>query len=492
MATAASFTTMPAEIVSEILGHISKKSDLIILLCVASFFKAHVLRFLYHNISIESLPGQPDQAASDFKCLQRLYSLTSLLMRPENQEKASLVRAFSFEAYMDGKLKKEEQLPPSQVDEILANAIHRGTIFPADSPIYAAQGPAYAFEDPSCADYILALLLPHLSRLLSLRLVFHKNSRFCGRMLHIVTHLPGRLFPRTAFQSLETVIGDPGRFLTSRPLWDNFNMFLHMPSVVAVLGHQQRFRTNAQILHEVESFATLAPSSSRVRTLVLAGTKRQARELVELVRACAALTTLALGFGNPGYYTDPWELLDLTDAPVAAKSTLKSLMLGYRESVGWEQYFIERDVSFSRHFTSFASFAALKVLKLGMVFVFDYQPLFDRRFETPLDMARALGPDIEHRLARIMPLQLEHLGIRRHEEERHLPLLRNVEHVLSQRGRFAGLKTIIVENMFNGGRWALACHELMEPSSHLNAGLELRKRAAEIGIWFMSVDNCPQ
>ena len=486
----APFTTLPAELVADIVGRASEKADLINLLCVASFFIAHVLPSLYRNISIESLPDQPDQAASDLNCLQRLYSVTSILMRPQHQEKASLVRAFSFEAYMGSDVNNEERLslPHKRFDSMLANAIRRGTIFHADSSAYLAQGNAHPFEDPACADYMLALL-PHLSRLVNLRFIFYKNSRFCDRMLHIVTHFPGRLFPRTAFQSLTTVVGDSGRFLTSSPLWDNFNMFFHVPSVTTIFGHQQRFPPNAHVVHEMESFITLAPNSSHVNTMAFFGSKRKARELIELVKACAAPKTLVLGFGNPEQVISPWELLDLTDLPMAARSTLECLVLAYREITSLGPYFFDHNISFSRPFTSFA---ALTSLKLGMIFIFDYRSLFSSGEQTPLEIARISGLHVEHKPSRLLPPRLEHLAIRRHINERYAPLLRNIKHVLTQRARFPRLKTLVVENMYVGARLTLACQELEEPSRFLNASMELHERAKGVGILFMNIDNCPK
>ena len=491
MAAAAVLAKLPAELIDQIVGNIPRKTDLINMLCTATFLRPHVLPQLYDSISITSFPGKLDQAASDFKCLQRLYIFTSLLMRPEQQHRATLVRSFNFETYMGSDHTNEHQafLPRNQMDLLLLQAIQHGTVFPTDSPGYLEKGYRYFLEDPCCADYMLALLLPFLSSLVHLRLIFYRNSKYCDRMLHMITRLPGRIFPRTAFQNLKTITGDSGQFLTHKPLWENYNTFFHIPSVTTIIGHQQRFCPHAQLLDVAEPFVTVTPGSSQVNTIMLTGTKRQARELIMLVEACASLSLLALGYGNPGQFVSPWELLDLTDLPKAAqRSTLESLCLAYRESVEPTEYFFSHDVTFAYPFTDFR---ALKVLKLGMMFIFDYQCFFFDGEQSPIEIARAVS-ELGQRLAGLLPPQLEHLVIRRHVDERHMPLLCNVEHVLSQKERFHELRSVVVENMFVGGCLSLACHELREPSIFSNASMELGRRAREIGVLFINVDNCPK
>ena len=482
----ASIQKIPVEITFEILSYIDSQADLYHLLCTCRHLQACVTPELYRDVRIHSLPGQANQVASDRACLYRLYRLVCVILR--KPDLASMVQSFSFEDYCSSDSEAVHELfgPHKEVDPLfLVKVMDRGFL---GSDVRLVYEWLEALLNARSADPMLALLLPYLSRVEMLRLIFHTKTTFCDRMLASVIDYPGEIFPRSAFGCLRCVVGDQGTFATSMPLWDNFNLFFAMPSVTSVIGHCQLAGPAWTISKDGYSKSSRPHMTSNVTTIVLGGLQRQSEELTSLTMSCPSLTSLKLKWGHPSIPIKSADLLELMDAAMPAAPSLEKLTIEYRERITMVNSRRYRRAAFAEPLTDFT---ALKSLKLGMIFIFDLPCLQKRRDRRPLDLARKMGPAFECQLADILPVQLERLVVRRHRSERHVPLLLAIDNVFKQGEKFSALRSVVVESTYRSTH-SLSADELRGPYVSLDADQDLLSRGLEIGIEFSSVYRCPK
>ncbi|MCJ1451763.1 hypothetical protein MMC28_002103 [Mycoblastus sanguinarius] len=436
------FSTLPPEMVSQIMGNVEKSSWLLNLaLCCHSLYDL-TLPFLYSHVT---LPHHGRLVGPFY-----LKSFTYHILR--NPHLASRVRDLIIDDWRGTANYPADGSDNKSIDEVVRKLVNASSHSKEQVKIWIKDLKSY--EEAWIT--LLLPLLPNLERL-DLMVTRHRDHYF-GSMIQRVAKIENPFDTQPAFSSLRVLVANCDRKCgtTSNLMFNAFQI----PSLREFYG-QRIFSDNSDAGRRL---ALLETATLRLTHLEVRHCVFNIQDLTNMLRSFKTLKTFVYNLGSGLISSCTYSMPELRKALTATEENLENLWLDRspHNSYYWPEGYVSP-------MSSLSSFKPLKNLQVGMYILFGGKANLD-------DLSNAESEDIDTdtvNLAILLPTSIETLYFSQ-TNGRIRMLTRALENLLEQKeSSTPKLKRIAFEAFITGNPYVLDFSHMDDLAE--KAGVEIAK-----------------
>ena len=436
-------TSLPAEIINEILHVIDDPYTLLQLMQCSRYFHDITVPHLYRDVTVHQYCVEGGSSKYTEVLYWKSYGLACRVL--SESKTAALVKSLSVLGVADirwGQTRPGRGIPCNLLDRNVVHAINSLQITDEERDSWFE-----AFHDCCDSQVAIAIMLPFLPNLQRLNVIYDQDTS--PQCIEVLKQTPCD----SSFQALKqvSVRQDYGIGLSFDA---SLAQLFKIPSLLEISLDMLRSFTPF-LGSESIAVRDMGVSSSNITTLSFTDTSMDPEDFGEILLACRTLKVLNIGWyhariflgdsRDDGHESGGTEMETLRKTLQSVSSTCEVLCLEYlraqRKNGNYHIEVLQDPLKPLEHFLT------LKSLTLGMAFIFGVQHhLF--RANRVKDRAGLDLQKYKNCLADLLPPHLEKLRLIRHEPEDIILLLKNVETVLSvvKNGSFRSLRVIDVED----------------------------------------------
>ena len=496
-------TSLPQELVINIIANVDDQISLYNLAKCSRLLYDLSLPYLYRNVNV--LCGRHNEEIEDMYCQHSaLYAFTCQVL--QWPQRASFVKSLTLSGHVElvtDSAGLETKCSRPSPHEYAGHDRIRKVI--GKLPRFKSRKAwIREIEDDLYTEGLLTILLlflPNLEHLVT-PCFDEIDSPVLSHMLYSTIERSGKLYPCLPLSKLQSLVVPH----QSHQTWwdeeangireDQLALWLQLPPLKCVFAHMDSETLDIECdssfsrirngVSQATSLQTLAKGSLGVMSISLEGADLQCQDLRTMVYACKALQELKLHWtrGREDITIHYYQYLPgYVDTPSLAAPHLETLALTYAHNPGLEEHWSSGECIVPA-WNSLPQYPQLRVLKLGMIFIFGRIHLANAVHEGP-DVPPNAHVRLAQTLSNLLPPNIESIHLVRTPGEDLAPILMNIENVLGQKTeRFQCLKRIVAEDQFLFHKELLASRELLGSYESQDAVFELHTLARTIDVEF--------